>query len=218
MILYYSPGAVSLAVHVLLRELGRSFELRRVPTGDDAHKAPDYLAVNPVGRIPALEVDGQVLTETPAILSFLARGTAWLPEGGWERARCDEILSRVASLAHPPFRMVVRPDRIIEPAAGEDALAAVRAGGFRDFRAALGHLEAALTDEGWAVGTTGPTVADVSLAVMGNWARFVRIPAEEIPGITRLSGSILGRPAAQAAIRAEGLVDDAGRPTPPTRV
>lgn len=218
MTLYYSPGAVSMTVHILLRELERPFELVRVPTGDDAHLQSAYLSVNPVGRIPALQVDGKVLTEVPAILSYLARGTSWLPEGGWVRARCDEVLSRIVSLAHPSFRMAVRPDRVLSSDASPDALAAAQDAGRRDFVRALGHVEQSVEDEGWALGTEHPTIADIYVAVLTSWGRFIGESMDGMPRLRRISKAILTRPSARAVFVVEGLVDAEGRPTPPARV
>ena len=56
--LYYSPGSCSLAPHIVLNEVGQPFELRRFATADRANYSPEYLAVNPKGRIPALQIDG----------------------------------------------------------------------------------------------------------------------------------------------------------------
>ena len=72
--LYYSPGACSLSPHIVARELGLSFELKKVNTKDKTIEGGgDYWKVNPRGYVPALELDnGQVLTEGPAIVQYLA--------------------------------------------------------------------------------------------------------------------------------------------------
>lgn len=71
--LYYSPGACSFAPHVVLREIGLEFDLRKFSTADRSNYSPEYLAVNPKGRIPALLIDGFTLTENSAILAYLGR-------------------------------------------------------------------------------------------------------------------------------------------------
>jgi len=60
--LYYSPGSCSLSVHIALNEIGEPFELRKFATSEKANYSPEYLAVNPKGRIPSLLIDGFVLT------------------------------------------------------------------------------------------------------------------------------------------------------------
>ena len=81
--LYYYPGNASLLPHMMLREIGAEFELRLVDRGQNAQKSPDYLKLNPSGRIPVL-IDGDlVLFETAAVALHLGRqvpgGQAWLP-------------------------------------------------------------------------------------------------------------------------------------------
>src|SRR5436190_18008320 len=71
--LYYSPGSCSLAPHIVLNEVGQPFELRKFATAERANYSAEYLAINPKGRIPALLIDGFVLTEAPAILAYVGR-------------------------------------------------------------------------------------------------------------------------------------------------
>src|SRR5687768_17474108 len=70
--LFYSPGACSLAPHVALREIGAGFELVRVSVADKENFAPHFLRINPRARVPALEIDGEIYTEVPALLVHIA--------------------------------------------------------------------------------------------------------------------------------------------------
>jgi glutathione S-transferase len=70
--LYYSPGACSMAVHIVLEELGVPYELELVSVQSGATSGPAYLAVNPKGRVPALRRNNEILTEVGAILAYLA--------------------------------------------------------------------------------------------------------------------------------------------------
>ena len=70
---YYSPGACSLASHIALHEAGASFEARRLNFGGNEQRSPEYLKLNPKGRVPALATLQGTLTETPAILAFIAQ-------------------------------------------------------------------------------------------------------------------------------------------------
>ena len=67
-LLYYSPGSCSLAVHIVLEELGLPFSLQLTSTSDSTTRSPEYLRVNPKGRVPVLVSGDFVLTEAPAIL------------------------------------------------------------------------------------------------------------------------------------------------------
>lgn len=71
--LFYAPNTCSLASHIALEEAGADYEARRVDFAANAQRSPDYLAVNPKGRVPALVTERGVLTETPAILAFIAQ-------------------------------------------------------------------------------------------------------------------------------------------------
>jgi glutathione S-transferase len=71
--LFYALGSCSLASHIALEEAGAEYELVRMSTRDGDQRKPEYLAVNPKGRVPALVTDRGILTETPAILAFVAQ-------------------------------------------------------------------------------------------------------------------------------------------------
>lgn len=77
--LYYAPGSSSFAAHIALNEVGASFEGRRLSIPDKETRTPDYLAVNPAGKVPTLLIDGRALTEVAAILFYLAKR---FPEAG----------------------------------------------------------------------------------------------------------------------------------------
>jgi glutathione S-transferase len=70
--LYYSPGSCALASHIALEEAGAAYTAERVDFKSNQQISPEYLAINPKGRVPALMTDRGILTETPAILAFIA--------------------------------------------------------------------------------------------------------------------------------------------------
>jgi glutathione S-transferase len=71
--LFYSPGSCALALHIALEEAGADYTAVRVDFGSEEQRKPDYLAINPKGRVPALVTEQGVLTETPAILAYVAQ-------------------------------------------------------------------------------------------------------------------------------------------------
>ncbi|EDM47637.1 glutathione S-transferase N-terminal domain-containing protein [Marinobacter algicola] len=95
--LYYSPGSCSLAPQIVLNETGEPFELRKIATAERANRSNEYLAINPKGRVPALQIDGFILTETPAILAFLGRrfpsSGLYPADASAAEARCLELLA-----------------------------------------------------------------------------------------------------------------------------
>ena len=71
--LFYAPGSCALASHIALEEAGADYQAVRVDFASNAQRKPEYLAINPKGRVPALVTDQGVLTETPAILAYVAQ-------------------------------------------------------------------------------------------------------------------------------------------------
>jgi len=71
--LFYAPGSCALASHIALEEAGAQYDAHRMDLKGGDQRKPDYLAVNPKGRVPALVTDRGVLTENPAILAFIAQ-------------------------------------------------------------------------------------------------------------------------------------------------
>src|SRR5579872_3902828 len=71
--LFYSPGACSLAAHAALEEAGASYEIQLVDLKSGQQRSNDYLKVNPKGRVPALATERGILTESPAILVYIAQ-------------------------------------------------------------------------------------------------------------------------------------------------
>lgn len=101
--LFYSPGSCSLASHIALEEAGAVYEAVRTDTKTGEQRRPEYLAVNPKGRVPALVTEHGVLTETVAILAWIAR--AWphaklLPDDPWAYAQATAFNSYLASTVH----------------------------------------------------------------------------------------------------------------------
>jgi glutathione S-transferase len=71
--LFHSPDSCARAVHIALEEAGADYEAVRMSLPDGDQRKPEYLAINPKGRVPALVTDAGVLTETPAILTYIAQ-------------------------------------------------------------------------------------------------------------------------------------------------
>ena len=71
--LYYAPGTCALATHIALEEAGAPYEAVPVDFGAQAQRSPEYLAINPKGRVPALVTESGTLTETPGLLLFVAQ-------------------------------------------------------------------------------------------------------------------------------------------------
>src|SRR5712671_4928588 len=101
--LYYAPGTCALASHIALEEAGAAYTAERVDFKNSQQTSPDYLAINPKGRVPALVTDRGVLTETPSILAFIAQSAPsakLMPEDAFAFAQAQSFNTYLCSTVH----------------------------------------------------------------------------------------------------------------------
>ncbi len=199
--LYYSPGVCSLAPHIVAHEIGLPLTLEKVDIKTArTESGRDYLAINPKGYVPALELDdGQILTEGPAISQYLADRK---PESGFApangtlaRARLQEMLGYINSEIHKTYSPFFHPDTPKETLSEREAY----------LRKRYRYLDTLLGQHEWL---TGPTfgAADAYLFVVTRWARAVHLDLSEFPALMAFQKRVAERPAVQAAMAAEGLI------------
>jgi glutathione S-transferase len=204
--LYYNPGSCSLASHAALIEAGLEFEAQRIDLSKDEQFAPEYRAKNPWGRVPALEIDGQVLTENVAILNYISdlvpeRGL--LPGSGLGRIRALEWLALLSGTVHVSFRPIFRPGRL---ARGEEAQRDVQNVGLEALNAVLGQLGAKLGDQPYALGADF-SFCDLYLFVFVLWSARPVLDGKLSPltSLRAFGDRLSARPSVSAALAAEGL-------------
>ncbi|WP_045726914.1 glutathione S-transferase N-terminal domain-containing protein [Xanthomonas sp. GPE 39] len=199
--LYAKPGACSLADHIALRWAGLPFELQLLDAA--AMKAPAYLALNPAGAVPALQVDDWVLTQNSAILNYIAdlAPDAHLVGDGSPRGRAEvqrwlAFLNTDLHMAFPPLFGSTR--YLDDPA----AIARTQEHARERVRTLYARVDAALEQKSW-LGSMQRSVADAYLFVTMRWARAQQIPlgANLQLHFERMSAD----PQVQAALQAEGL-------------
>ena len=124
--LYYTPGTCALAVHIALHEAQAGHELVRLDFAAQQQRSPEYLAINPKGRVPALVTEHGVLTETPALLAYVAQRYAQAqlaPLDPFAFARMQEFNNYLASTVHVAHAHRPRASRWAdEPASHADML------------------------------------------------------------------------------------------------
>jgi glutathione S-transferase len=104
---YFAPGTSSMAPHIALHEVGAPFEARPLSFAINEQREAPYRAINPEGKVPALAIDGRVLTEVAAILFYLARqfpDAALLPKDIEAEAQVISWMSFIAATVHPARR------------------------------------------------------------------------------------------------------------------
>lgn len=126
--LFYTPGTCSLASHIALEEAGAGYEVHRVDFSKAEQTKPDYLTINPKGRVPALVTDRGILTETPAILAYIAQSfpkARLAPlDDPFEFARLQSFLSYLCSTVHVAHAHARRAARWADDAAAQEAMKA----------------------------------------------------------------------------------------------
>ncbi|NNJ76605.1 MAG: glutathione transferase GstA [Anderseniella sp.] len=199
--LYYKPGACSLATHIVLHEAGETFDIEEVDTEAGRTKSGgDYTTINPKGYVPALELaSGEVLSEGAAILQYIADQhpeSDLAPKAGTiARARLQEHLNYTASELHKAF------GPFFSSTAGEaDKQAAGKAVAQK-----FDYLNDLLSDGRTYLLGSGFSVADAYLFVVANWSNFTGIDLKNWPYVSAFVERVAARPAAQAALKAEGL-------------
>lgn len=166
--LFHSPGSCSLGIRILLEMTGVPFETVTVSIAKGAHRAPDYLALNPKGKVPAvMRPDGTLLTEFPVIALWIARTfpDAGLLPGGDDDYRALEIVEYVVATLHMRgATLVMRPEKFVSDPA---AVAAVREHGLDVVTEGLEALSARLAGAEWFFDRPG--LADAAVFYLLNW-------------------------------------------------
>ena len=115
--LYYAPTTCALVPYVNLTEAGAAFEVHKINMRKGENKSPEYLAVNPQHKVPALVVDGRILTENVAIQIWMARtfpAARLLPSDPWEEVKAISLMSFCSSGIHPHLARINSPMKYCE--------------------------------------------------------------------------------------------------------
>ncbi|MGZ3376890.1 MAG: glutathione S-transferase family protein [Phenylobacterium sp.] len=181
--LYYAPGASSMAPHIALFEVGAAFEGRPLSFGKNENRTPEYLAINPLGQVPTLVIDGRALTEVAGILFYLAKAypqAGLLPHDAEGQGHVVSWMSFIAATVHPARRK-----------------------GLEHARKIYAQADQRLGSNDWAVGDRY-TIADIHLfRLFWRFYGSLHPPAEEFPNLMRLHDRMLERPAVRETLEAE---------------
>jgi glutathione S-transferase len=214
--LYYSPGACSLAVHVVLEEIGLDYEIECVNVLEGDNLREPYLSINPRGRVPALADGDALLRETVALLVHLAlshpQARLLPPVGSHDFAHCLEWLSWIGSTPHIRLFQFWRPHRVAPPEAPLDAISEMAR---QDFKSDCGEIEQALVGP-WFFGDHF-TVVDPYLLFCYRQGNRIGLPmADLFPRFTDWAHRMVARPSVAKVWEREGisLGGDADRLTP----
>ncbi len=167
--LYYSTGACSMAIHVLLNEIGVDFSLENV-TAINGQKSPKLLAVNPRGAVPVLQSDDFILREGVAIILYLTskHKTSLLADSGLQRASSLEWLAFANSTLHPAYSRMFFMHRILGDEAPKNPLYKPA---FQIIQNYWDEVEQQLTKHDFISGNQ-VCIADILLTIIANWSSY----------------------------------------------
>jgi len=123
--LYYAPIACSLVPLITLYEAGALFEVHPISLRKGEQRTPAFLAVNPKGKVPALAIDGEPLTENPAILTWIAQAypqAKLLPAGPKDAIRALSLMAYCASGIHPHLGRINGPGKFCDVPGSEESV------------------------------------------------------------------------------------------------
>lgn len=191
--LFYLPGACSLAPHIMLNELGLSYELEKMNKADKS----SILKYNPKGSVPTLVLDdGKVLTEGPAIMQYLADLKPELnlvPKAGtWERYKCQEWLNFVTSELHKGIGVLFNPDF------DDNARNILRANVDKKLSFLNDHFSANQYLMGNQI-----TAPDFYAFVTISWTKYVGIDVTKYTNVVSFLERVKSRPTVKKAIESE---------------
>jgi glutathione S-transferase len=205
MTLYFSPGACSLASHIGLEETGAPYEIKPILLAKGQQRTADYLKINPRGKVPALSVDGNILVENTAILTYLARkfpDKKLMPADPAEEARCIGTMCWFSSVVHPSYQRFHRPARFAE---AEAAHAAVEESGRKSFWANLQEIDSMIQGNDWIMGKEF-TVVDGYALVFYGWGARSEFPMKDLSAYTAWQERMLQRPTVRKSVESEESV------------
>ncbi|WP_417642353.1 glutathione transferase GstA [Enterobacter kobei] len=198
--LFYKPGACSLAPHIILRETGKAFTLEAVDLmtkrlGDGS----DYLAINPKGQVPALQLDdGTLITEAVVIMQYLAdsvpQKNLLAASGELSRYKTLEWLNYIATELHKGFTPLFRPDT------PDEYKPTVR--GLLEKK--LSFVNGELASREFITGDHF-TIADAYLYNVLRWARAIKLEMGSLSNIDAFMARVAARESVIATLAAEGL-------------
>jgi glutathione S-transferase len=207
--LFYAPGSAAMAPHAVLEEIGVKYELVPVDLQKKAHQRPEYLKLNPKGRVPVF-VDGDfVLTESAAIIMHLADrypAAKLAPAlGTAERAHWYQWMLYLSNTLQPVFLEYFYPERTFADAPNTQQQ--LKTSAERRLASMFIYIDAELATRGPYLLGDNFSAADLFMHMLARWSRWFEKPAYRYIHIKQLADRIKARPAVQRMMKAQGIVE-----------
>jgi glutathione S-transferase len=202
--LYFSPGSCALSVHIALEEANAEYEAVRVHFDKEEQRSPEYLKMNPLGRVPVLVTQEGVLTEAPAILQYVAAThpqARLAPTDPFGLAQMNSFNAFLSSSVHTSWAHRSRPYRYTDEEAARPAIVEK---GLQAFQDQLGMIESGKLRGPWAMGEQF-TVADGYLYTMVRWLKASGADLAPFPRLLAHFDRAGERAGVRRALTAQGL-------------
>jgi len=200
---YYAPGTCALASHIALEEAGAAYKAERLDFKSHQQNSPDYLAINPKGRVPTLVTEQGVLTETPAILAFIAQT---FPEAklapfdnAFRFAEVQAFTSYLCSTVHVAHAHKLRGYRW---ATEESSFADMKRMIPKTMASNFALIERDMIRGPWVMGETY-TICDPYLFTIGLWLEGDGVDVSALPKVMAHRSRMLERPAVRKVVEEE---------------
>lgn len=202
--LYYNTGTCALATHIALEEAGADYEAVKVDFAAQAQRSPEYLAVNPKGRVPALVTETGTLSETPALLVYVAQrfpAAELAPlSDPFALAQIQEFNSYLCATVHVAHAHGRRGARWADDAAAHESMSRKVASNMAE---CFALIEQKFLQGPWVMGDRY-TIADPYLFTIASWLEGNGVDTTRLPKVMDHRRRMLARPAVQKAVAAEG--------------
>jgi len=192
--LFYHPGSCSLASHIALEEAGADYEAVRTNLRAGEQLKPEYLAINPKGRVPALTTDDGVLTETVAILAWVAQAfpqAKLAPADPWGFAQAQSFNAYLATTVHVAYAHKMRGYRWADE---ESSFEDMRRKVPQSMSACFQLIEDELLTGPFVLGEAF-SICDGYLFTLADWLDGVGVEARQFPRVYEHRERIRARPA-----------------------
>ncbi|WP_421317749.1 glutathione S-transferase family protein [Aeromonas veronii] len=198
--LFFAPSSCAVAVQIALLETGAPFTARQLNLAAGEQRSPEYLAINPKGRVPALVTEQGTLTETPALLLYVAQrfpDAKLAPlDNPFLLARMQEVNSFLASTVHVSHAHGRRGSRWADD---EQAIAAMQQKVASNMRDGFAQIEQHYLAGPWVLGEQF-SVADIYLFVVAGWLKSDGVEISEFPKVADHYRRMLTRPTVNKAL------------------
>ncbi|HEY2629710.1 MAG TPA: glutathione S-transferase N-terminal domain-containing protein [Usitatibacter sp.] len=205
--LYYAPGACSLASHFAIEDTGLAYETVRINTAEGQQRSPEYLAINPRGRVPTAIIDGHVITENVGIMTYFAGGypkaNIW-PKDTMHQALAVSTMAWLSNTVHTTFAHFFRANRYVDDTVAQEALKTKARTMYWD---QMKEIDGLLARRKWSIGSSY-SVVDGYLVVFYRWANRIQVDVKSLPNYTGLIERVMDRPTVRKVMADEGITLD----------